>query len=89
MWREALHKGRDTLTPLPFVVIWDMFWQRRSASYFVNIMFTLDLMITKYEADLLCQNITYINTKGIGGRVSHPVFTSLTKICDWHMLQTQ
>ncbi len=31
-----LNKGRDTLTPLPFVVMWDMFWQRRSASYFVN-----------------------------------------------------
>ena len=32
-----LIKGRDTLTPLPFVVMWDMFWQRRSASYFVNM----------------------------------------------------
>ena len=30
-------------------------------------------IVTKYEADLLCQNITYINTKGRGVRVSHPV----------------
>ncbi len=35
-------------------------------------MFTPDLMFTKYEADL-CQNITYITTKGRGVRVSHPV----------------
>ncbi len=72
---------------MPFVVMLDMFWQRRSASYFVNIrsgvnsvplylmeIFTLDLMFTKYEADLLCQNITYITIKGRGVRVSHPVF---------------
>ena len=31
----AQNKGRDTLTPLPFVVMWGMFWQRGSASYFV------------------------------------------------------
>ncbi len=75
------HKGRDTLTPLPFVVMWDMFWQRRSASYFVNMRSVVnsdrqnvsDLMYMKYEADLLCQNITYITTKGRGVRVSHPV----------------
>ncbi len=30
-------KGRDTLTPLAFVVMWDMFWQRTYALYFVNI----------------------------------------------------
>ncbi len=30
---RSIHKGRDTLTPLPFVVILAMFWQRRSASY--------------------------------------------------------
>ncbi len=32
-----VNKGRDTLTPLPFVVMKDMFWHRRSASYFVNV----------------------------------------------------
>ena len=31
-------------------------------------MFTPDLMFTKYEADLRCRNITYINTKGRGGQ---------------------
>ena len=39
-------------------------------------MFTPDLMFTKYEADLLYQNITYITTNGRGARVSHPVITS-------------
>ena len=78
----SLYKGRDTLTPLPIVAMWDMFWQRRSASYFVNIRFgvnsfTLDLMFTKYEADLLCQNIIYITTKGRGVRVSHPVLMTM------------
>ena len=34
-------------------------------------MFTPDLMFTKYEADLLCQKITNITTKGRGVRVSH------------------
>ena len=37
-------------------------------------------MFTKYEADLLCQNITYINTKGRGVRVSHPVYTSSSRL---------
>ncbi len=36
---------------------------------------TLDQMFTRYEADLLCQNITYITTKGRGVRVFHPVLT--------------
>ncbi len=31
-------------------------------------------VFTKYEADLLCQNITYITTKDRGVRVSHPVY---------------
>ncbi len=35
-----MNKGSDTLTPLPlFVVMWGMFWQRRSASYLVNIRY--------------------------------------------------
>ncbi len=34
-------------------------------------------MFTKYEADLLCQNITYITTKGRGVSVSHPVYSIL------------
>ena len=70
-------KGRDTLTPLPFVVMQGMLWQRRFASYFVNIrelsFFTPDPMFTNYEADLLCQSITFITTKSRGVRVSHPV----------------
>ncbi len=40
----------------------------------VNKMFSPDLIFTKYEAELLCQNITYITTKGRGVRVSHHVF---------------
>ncbi len=39
----------------------------------LNKKFTLDLMFMKYEADLLCQNITYFNTKGREVRVSHLV----------------
>ncbi len=35
--RLVMIKGRDTLTPLPFAVMWDRFWQWRSASYLVNI----------------------------------------------------
>ncbi len=35
-----------------------------------------DLVFTKYEADLLCQNMFYITTKGRGVRVSLPLFTS-------------
>ncbi len=53
-----LTTGWDSMTPLPFVVIYVMFWQRRSASYLVNMRsvrskqeFTPDLMFTKYEAD--------------------------------------
>ncbi len=45
----------------------------RTLSIWLNKTFTPGLMFTKYEADLLCQNITYINTKGRGVRVSHPV----------------
>ncbi len=30
-------------------------------------------MCTKYEADLLCQNLTYITTKGRGVGVTHPM----------------
>ncbi len=39
--------------------------------------FTPDLMFVKYEADLNCQNITCITTKGRGIRVSHPVLVTL------------
>ncbi len=97
-----MDKGRDTLTPLPFVVI--SLWASRGSDFperwqivtmaqglnvlhvlakeicfilckhKVRSMFTPDLMCTKYEADLLCQNITYITTKGRGVRVSHPVW---------------
>ncbi len=35
--------------------------------------FTPGLMFTKYEADRLCQNITYITTKDFGFRVSLPL----------------
>ena len=42
-------------------------------------------MFTKYEADLLCQKITYINTKGRGVRISHPVFVLLESqfVLEW------
>ncbi len=57
-----------------------MFWHRRSASYFVNMrpgvnfLDTPDLMSTKFEADRLCQNMTYITTKYFGFRVSLPLY---------------
>ena len=35
--------------------------------------FTPDLMFAKYEADLLCQNMSHITTKGRGIRVSLPL----------------
>ena len=35
--------------------------------------FTLDLILTKYEADLPCKNITYISTNGNGDGASHSV----------------
>ena len=47
---------------------------------------TPDLMFTKYEADLLCQNITDITTKGRGVRVSHPVVSYTSDKYFWDIL---
>ncbi len=38
-----------------------------------------DLMFTTYEADLLCQNMAHITTKGRGVSVSLPLFTYTLK----------
>ena len=43
--------------------------------------FTPDLMFTKYEADLLCQNMFYITTKGRGVRASLPLYSSKPFLC--------
>ena len=82
---QALPTGWDTLTPLPFVVMYVMFWQRNSASYFINMRsgvkeFTPVLLFTKYEAEVLCQNMSHITTKGRGVRVSLPLYLLLSRI---------
>ncbi len=63
------NRGRVLAEEICFIPCKHKVWSK----LFINQMFTPDLMFTKYEADLLCQNITYITKKGRGVRVSHPV----------------
>ncbi len=52
--------------------------------------FTPEFMFTKYEEDPHCQNKTYISIKGMGARVSHPVFTkqNASGVSEYSMLVT-
>ena len=51
----------------------------------VNSEFTLDLMFTKFEADRLRQNTTYITTKDSGFRVSLPLVRRRCITCNYHL----
>ncbi len=76
MW-QASYNGRDTLTPLPFVVMWGIpvgAGPFKPCARRDVLAREICFMFTKHVADLLCQNTTYITTKGRGARVSQPVF---------------
>ncbi len=51
--------------------------------------FTLGLMFTKFEADRLRQNITYITTKDSGFRVSLPLSIEIKHYHAWVENKTQ
>ena len=68
--------GWDTLTPLPFVealTLPDTYPQKLVITYGEIWDLHKLKIFTKYEADLLCQNMSHVTTKGRGVRVSHPL----------------